>query len=502
MVVAWSCSVLLALFAQAPDLAPSDLGTAHGKVRLDLEVLRAVDKQPLAFGQQVFAQELLYVDLTISIQKEFLEHQLMPLWRLPLDLQVELNTPWAEESASWLVLSNELNHGVSFVMDHEKSFLTRLPEQSDGWARFQLRQELVPTRLGAWKLAAAKLRFAWATRFEDDLVRGSIALDQQEAIIRSKEWVAQTVALPTAGRPQDFHGMVGRYTMEMDSKVVSTASETKSAAALKAEAEQESKPELALSNKETWQVRIDFRGKGYLQLPFAWQPEFGPGFALRGSFLENHSEGFTWVGEVQSSRRGAELPSVAWSYFDPTNGGHYETLHTPGFAPNSSSVALGSPARFMPWALGGGLLLAASAMLLLARQRQNRRQGQGQGQEQSQNLRHAPAPPQHSTKPSFKPHEPSASLFVVAQRLAPPPDLIDHLAELLRCRRDSVYAEDLLQRLHQAGLSQELAQELSLTVQVILRARFAEQGSLPSQQRLAELKERLKSHQGFSNPAP
>jgi len=47
--------------------------------------------------------ELLYVDVTLDFERKFLEQQMVDLWRKPLDLQVELGTPWAEESALWSV---------------------------------------------------------------------------------------------------------------------------------------------------------------------------------------------------------------------------------------------------------------------------------------------------------------------------------------------------------------------------------------------------------------
>jgi hypothetical protein len=466
--------VLLALSAQAspaqtaPTEGSAQTWNAEEHVRLDLEIQRAVGEQPLASGQRVYAMELLYADITISFEKNFLEQRIVPLWRMPLDLQVELSTPWAEESTSWFADSPPLEEGTSLVLDRNKGFVKRLPDQQDGWVRFHLRQKLIVTNPGEWQLPAAQLRFAWATRFEDDLVRGAIPLDRQETTIQSEAWQAHTVEPPHAGRPKDFMGSVGRYTMKLDSKLAS---------------EQPGSPE-----QETLQVRIAFRGEGYLNPLFAWSPDFGSAFTNRGAFLEMHPEGLTWVGEVQTSHPGFELPSVSWSYFDPTDGGHYKTLRTPGAEDFDVVLHTGR----LPWVIGGGVLFVIGMLYLQRRRVPAIQTADSTAQSRSKTgapklaLSSAPTPPLSSVKSRRAAPVPQPSLPGNAPR-----DLMDHLAVFLDCPRDQIYADDLHERLCLTKVSAAFAKELTVAVQALLQARYAEQGVAPSEQHLAELIQKL-----------
>lgn len=493
--MALCCSALLALSAQAAPIeaapaqmaptqaAPTQDAPVADSVRLNLEVLRAADEQPLASGQRVYPMELLYADLIISFEKDFLEQKMVDLWRKPLDLQVELSTPWAEESMHWFASSRPLEEGTSLVVDRDKSFVTRLPDQNDGWVHFHLRQELIVTNVGELKFPAAQLKFAWATRFEDDLVRGAIPLDRQEATIQSEVWKAYTVETPVNGRPSDFMGAVGRYTMELASKLANKQPES--------------------ANQEMLKVRIAFRGQGYLNPLFSWSPDFGRGFAKRGAFIEMHPDGLTWVGEVQSNHPGTELPSVSWSYFDPTDGGHYQTLRTPGELQGSFPFSSSQ----LPWIVGGGLLFIIG-MLHLQRRRVAAFQESAStstsisttsltsaAAESSAAL--AAAQPRRATPlpPPLPPPLPTKkSAQLTTAQAAAPGDFIDHLATFLDCRRDQIYADDLQDRLNTAGLPSAFVEELSNAVQVILRARYAGQGTGPSTQILAEIIQRLQSH--------
>lgn len=472
MVVAFCCSAWLALFAQAmPAVDGVQVALAQGietpvvvgdSVRLDLEVLRAVGEQPLAAGQRVYTMELLYADLTISFEENFLEQQMVDLWRKPLDLQVDLRTSWAAESKSWFASSKAPEDGTSLVIDNDKGFVSRLPNQGDGWVRFRLRQELIMTNVGEWEFPAAQLKLAWATRFEDDLVRGAIPLDRQEATIESKAWKGYTVEPPVAGRPSDFMGSVGRFTMELQSKLAS----------------EQPDPSTAMLH-----VRIAFRGEGYLNPLFTWSPDFGHFFPKRGAFIEMHPEGLTWVGEVQSIDLDTELPSVSWSYFDPTDGGHYETLHTPGGWQGSLVFHTGR----LPWIIGGGLLFVLG-MLHLQRRRV--------ATYQSAVVKTPSAPATVAQTPTPRPMSASASAAAKKPvRVTPTPrDLIDYLAAFLDCRREQIYADDLQVRLSKTNLPDPLVRDLCRAIRSIHQARYAQQGAVPSEQDLTELTQRLQSY--------
>jgi len=299
-----------------------------------------------------------------------------------------------------------------------------------------VRRELLVTHLGALQLSAVWMKFAWATQFEDDLVRGAVPLDRQETTVASAAWSGVAITPPDLGKPTDFYGAIGRYTMEL-------------------EAQRASQQPLAAA-EELLEVRISIRGVGYLNPPLQWNPQFSDGFHQRGAVMEILSDGVVWAGEVLSSHPGAELPAITWSYFDPSGTGQYQTLQTAGSLPPAPRF----PQSKLPWIVGGSLLFLIGILHLHRR-------------------RAAPRP------------------ALVTQKMAPPTraaaphDLIDHLAVHLSCRREEIYSLELHQRLVLSGLPAEFAAELHATVQALMQARYAEQGPAPSQLQLAELTARL-----------
>ena len=442
MVIAFLCSTLLAMSAQTSAQTPAPISSPAPAIQqnatVQMDVVRAVGEQRLADGAQVYQMELLYVDVTLDFERKFLEQQMVDLWRKPLDLQVELSTPWAEESALWSVHRQGTVGDTSLVINHSKGMVQRLADSADGRVRFRVRRELLVTHLGALQLSAAWMKFAWATRFEDDLVRGAVPLDRQETTVASAAWSGVAITPPDLGKPTDFYGAIGRYTMEL-------------------EAQRASQQPLAAA-QELLEVRISIRGVGYLNRSLHWNPKFSDGFHPRGAVTEILSDGVVWAGEVLSTHPGAELPAITWSYFDPSGTGHYQTLQTAGNLPPAPLF----PQSKLPWIVGGSLLFVLGMFHVLRR-------------------RAAPRTALVTAK------------MAPPTRTAVPHDLIDHLAVHLACRRADIYADDLHQRLVWSGLPVEFAAELHTTVKALVQARYAEQGEAQSQRKLAELTERLRA---------
>jgi len=69
---------------------------------------------------------------------------------------------------------------------------------------------------GELVIPEAALYFAYATKFTDDFVNGRVAQDRVDAFVRSAPRTLRIEPVPREGRPPDFTGAVGRFTIDAD----------------------------------------------------------------------------------------------------------------------------------------------------------------------------------------------------------------------------------------------------------------------------------------------
>lgn len=305
-------------------------------VQLELQVLRAQTQTPLQDGEAIYRGETLWLILHVKLEPQFLEQQLLPQWRFPLDFQAELHTPWLEASPSFRILETS-NTGLletadttstSMVIDREKGFIQRLEETDDGLVHFQLRRK-IQVQGDALDLPPARLKVVWATEFEDDMIRGLIPSNQQTTTLTTPAFHCAVLPIPTANQPPDFSGAVGIFTMQLSEAA-------------------EGPPR---------KMKVAFLGKGHLdaaQLPSLDQLA---GFPLSGSRLEVVDDGILLHLESTSE---AAFPELHWSFFNPVLASFVsQRIGAP--APEST----GADAPQIQWMWLGGIALFFAAIFFL-----------------------------------------------------------------------------------------------------------------------------------------
>jgi hypothetical protein len=433
-------ALLLALLPQAED-----------PVRWRMEVSRPGGPM-LTEEATLYAGEVLAVDLVLELDPALTPEMLLSRWRLPLDLALEVQTPWIDGLADAELLPHEEGEGLRVVVDRERGSLAEDQPAADGWRRLRLRRTLVVGEAEAFELATARLAVDYATRFEEDLVRGQVPLDLQELRRETAAFRASVLPLPD-GAPPSFRGAVGDFT-----------------ATLRAEE----------PTAESWELRIEVRGTG--RLDAAMLPRVD-GIGVRGQRREVLADGIRLLLEAAPPAGDASPPRIDWSWFDPRDPAGYRTV-TLGMDGEGTTIEAETeePTADEPdeadsldlrilGAVAGALLL----LFLLVRRPWEHEEGPAED---------------GAPTPAFTKASPRAILQVAPP--APPQDLIQDLAARLGIPRDAVYQAPLASRLQESGVSAGLAEEIAAAVARVTAARFGGQGEAPSPDALDALRARLR----------
>src|SRR5262249_19217567 len=105
---------------------------------------------------------------------------------------------------------------ATLVLDGELARAVAAPaveRQGRPFAVFELEHDFVLGAPGLRHVPPPLLRVAWATQFRDDLVVGRLPLDRQQGRVLGTALDLQIEPLPAAGRPADFAGAVGRFSV-------------------------------------------------------------------------------------------------------------------------------------------------------------------------------------------------------------------------------------------------------------------------------------------------
>ena len=451
MVATLCCSLLLALAAQE-------------NASLHLEVRRAADDQLLSANSVVYQGEVLFLDLEITFTEEFHNQQLINPWRMPLDVPVELQLPWAQENSQWQVIAATDLDGSSLVINRDKSLAKRIDNSDDGRIRYLVHREIRLTSDQAFEVPVATMAVVWATRFEDDLARGMVPLDRQEAVISSKAMTLEAIPIPTQGQPASYRGAVGKFEMRLKSE---------------------------LREDLNWDITVHTGGRGWLEKDMLASLDSLSGFHVRGQRIEKASDGMLLIAEL-SATDSALLPTLpSWSYFDPSTPAAYVTLG-PATALNAEvnetndsieagasaddvgELALDESSNLQLYWIGAvGALFVFGVLHLLRRGSK-------------------PAMPQHPiSKPTPRQKIATHASPVPAVRV--PADFVQKLADHFGCKREEVYTEAFADYLTSAKVSASLREQIQAAVASIVKARFGGLGVIPAAQELETILCELKA---------
>lgn len=284
-----------------------------------------------------FPGETLPLVVRFGVEREFLQHNLLQLFTRPLDVPLQLEIAWSElagasvlEPAPRAQVAAGLAHGPSFALGEAIVEAARASEESRGGRSFvvlEIDRRLCLSAVGRCELPAPRLGFAYATRFETDLLGASLPLDRASAALSGAPLAIEVLPFPPEGRPRSFTDALGRF-------------------ALRVEAEPR-----ALATGERLALTLSIEGQGNLAELTPPRLDVLEGFHLLGLRDETVDATRTLRAElVLESPRVHELPSIELAAFDPQT--------------RRYSIARSEP---IPLAVGGGALPGAPVGLAARR---------------------------------------------------------------------------------------------------------------------------------------
>lgn len=444
-------------------------------------VLDATDDRQ-AFLEVVAARDLYFVHEPILVRiragfdRDFLENAMVELFRRPLDVPAQIQAPWWTQLAGAIVLedapgTSDDGARASIAVNDSSVRARRSHELREGgreFTVFEVRRRLLPEREGEFRLPEALLRFAYGTRFEDDLLSGRVALDRRDARVRSAPLTLRIEPLPEADRPPEFTGAVGRFS-------VRAATDT-------------SELELGQSLK----LELTLAGDGDLRSCEAPRLERVAGFEkyrVWGVTDERMAPGeCRFVYDLAPlDAMVTKIPSIPFVFFDGTPPAGYRSVHTEPIPLRVRDARPGPPAARPPGipapspeeqgppprtgaALAGFAVLLAAALALWWRAR-------GRHGEPAR-IRAA------ATRARAALAAPGADLAAV---------LTDFLSAALDCPTAAVQTPDLARRLEARGAPRELAQDTARLLEALVDARYGGAPPEAAEARLLALVDGLRS---------
>lgn len=162
-----------------------------------------------------FVQENIRVRLRLGVEARFLEANMVQLFHRELDMPVQVQAPWFEglpASPPQVGASFAFSDSVAKAQAHEQTVAGKQ------FKVLEVERSYLPTDAGRLTVPAPILRFAYATRFQEDFVKGRVPLDRRHALVRGKPLTFDVRPLPTKGRPAGFTGAVGQFTVSAEAR--------------------------------------------------------------------------------------------------------------------------------------------------------------------------------------------------------------------------------------------------------------------------------------------
>lgn len=284
-----------------------------------------------AAPREAFAmQEPVRLTLRFGIEKKFLEENLIQIFGRPVDVPVALEAS-AFSSLEGVFARDPVDdpgeRRASTVLNGARVFAAREGDRSVGgraFAVFAIERTVLPLAPGVLVVAAPVLRFSYATRFEEDFFNGRVPAEKRDAAVAGSPLALRVDPWPE-GRPREFGGAVGRFT-------VAASAEPREVAA-----------------GESLKLALRVEGEGNCELFAAPRLEAAlPGFHVYG-MIEEKSPARRLV-TYDVAPLGAdvtEVPEIAFSYFEPASGdspGAYRTVRTEAIPLVVRGIAAGAAA--------------------------------------------------------------------------------------------------------------------------------------------------------------
>ena len=286
----------------------------------DLDGVHDATGEGLAFAEVTtsravyFVQEPIVVRLRFGFAAEFVRDRMVQPFRQPLDVPAQLHAPWldglpgADLRIAAIPASTAEATLASVAVNDRRSAAVRVADEVRGGATFrvlELERTFLAQHPGELVLTAPLLRFAYGTRFREDVFRGRVPEDRRDAVVRGAALVLRVEALPEDERPLDFSGAVGSFTVQ---------------AAIDVD---------TVRMGDDFNLALRIEGEGNLHGFDAPVLAVVDGFRVTGTTDEKAVGARLFTVGLTPTRAGVrEVPPLPFVFFDPTPPGRYRTVHT------------------------------------------------------------------------------------------------------------------------------------------------------------------------------
>jgi hypothetical protein len=174
--------------------------------------------------ERCWLQQRLLLTVWIDVDTAWLRERSVPLFQQQLDQPFHVEVPWLQAAEDRAVVALPPPAGSTTqrlaVGDRVLAAVDLGPVAAGGRQRLQLQWEWLPLAAGRSAVAPVRLRYAYATRFEQDFLRGRTPVDRQEGSVSSAAAVLLVQALPQPA-PAGFAGAVGKFVLAAESRAAS-----------------------------------------------------------------------------------------------------------------------------------------------------------------------------------------------------------------------------------------------------------------------------------------
>lgn len=160
--------------------------------------------------REYYAHEGIPIEVRFGVEQEFLERQMLQPFRRQLDLPMLLEASWLPAAA---VPQDE---DFTFALNGSGAGARLLGAELRGgknWSFYAYSTILRADAAGELDLPAAALRYTVGIDFAEDPIQGRVAAGRQDRVLASDPIRLTILSLPAAGRPAQFRGGVGPFSV-------------------------------------------------------------------------------------------------------------------------------------------------------------------------------------------------------------------------------------------------------------------------------------------------
>ncbi len=303
---------------EEPDPAAGSRPGEEGRAFVEIAVSR----------EACFVQEPVALRLRFGFHAPFFRDRVIQPFQRRLDVPLQIRADWIDGLPGTMPLqedqaragSSEEKERWSFALNDGVAEATRFEDRIIEGRTFvvlEIERSYLPLSPGSIEIPAPRLSFSFTSHFRDDLISGRVPADRHEVSFTGRSLSLAIAPLPLAGRPPEFAGAVGRFTVEaeIDRAVVKLG--------------------------ETLRLSLHIEGQGNLHSFAPPVPAALAGFHIFGSMDEKNAKRRTITLDLAPLGKEVSLiPAIPFAFFDTTRPARYRTLFT---RPIAIRVAAPSP---------------------------------------------------------------------------------------------------------------------------------------------------------------